>query len=90
MRLSINYQGRVQGVGFRFTAQEVVRRQPFPLTGWVRNEPDGSVQMELQGEPAAVEAALNDLHSIMSRNIRQTDRTTIPETSNEHAFTITY
>ncbi|MFT3684767.1 MAG: acylphosphatase [Phycisphaerales bacterium] len=88
MRLSINIRGRVQGVGFRATTREVVNRQPSRLTGWVRNEPDGSVQIELQGEARAIEAALNDLHSTMSHYIKSTTRTEIPETPNDQPFTI--
>ncbi|MDP1662504.1 MAG: acylphosphatase [Phycisphaerales bacterium] len=88
MRASITFRGRVQGVGFRFTAQAVVRRQPAPLTGWVRNEPDGSVQMELQGEPAAVEAAIAELQATMSRCIRTVDRTELGDVAGETAFVI--
>lgn len=46
-RLHICFKGQVQGVGFRWTARKVA--QSLDLTGWVRNEPDGSVTMELQG-----------------------------------------
>lgn len=46
--------GRVQGVGFRYSArQEAVRRN---LTGWVRNLPDGSVEVVCEGETARVDA----------------------------------
>jgi acylphosphatase len=88
VRLAINFQGRVQGVGFRFTAREIVTRHPAPLTGWVRNEQDGSVQMEIQGEPAAIETALTELQSAMSSNIKTTSRTEIPEVYNERMFSI--
>ena len=46
-RLRMRFVGEVQGVGFRWTARKVA--QELGLTGWVRNEPDGSVSMELQG-----------------------------------------
>ena len=46
-RLSLRFMGQVQGVGFRWTSQRVADRSG--CTGWVRNEPDGSVSMELQG-----------------------------------------
>jgi acylphosphatase len=45
--------GRVQGVGMRWYA--VTRAEKLGLDGWVRNSLDGSVDMEFQGEPAAVE-----------------------------------
>lgn len=46
-RLAIRFVGQVQGVGFRWTSRKVA--EELGLTGWVRNEPDGSVSMELQG-----------------------------------------
>lgn len=42
-------QGQVQGVGFRYRAQYAA--QSLGLTGWVRNEDDGSVTLEVQGSP---------------------------------------
>ncbi len=45
--------GRVQGVGFRWAAQEEARR--LGLAGWVQNEDTGSVTGLVQGDPAAVE-----------------------------------
>lgn len=51
--------GTVQGVGFRFTT----RRQALHLglTGWVRNEPDGSVALCAQGPEAAVDRLISFL-----------------------------
>ena len=51
-RLKLRFTGQVQGVGFRWTARHVANE--LGLTGWVRNEPDGSVSMELQGTTAQV------------------------------------
>ena len=53
-RLGLRFVGQVQGVGFRWTSREVART--LGLTGWVRNEPDGSVSAELQGPAEAVGA----------------------------------
>lgn len=53
-RLRLRFVGEVQGVGFRWTAMNVARE--LGLTGWVLNEDDGSVSMELQGEPSHVGA----------------------------------
>lgn len=47
VRYYISFKGRVQGVGFRWRAQTIAN--DLGLTGWVRNEYDGSVSMELQG-----------------------------------------
>ena len=47
-RVRVVFEGRVQGVGFRWTARSVALE--LGLTGWVRNEDDGyTVTMELQG-----------------------------------------
>jgi acylphosphatase len=46
--------GRVQGVNYRATARREAQR--LGLTGWVRNRDDGAVELEAEGEPAALEA----------------------------------
>jgi acylphosphatase len=52
-RLEASIYGRVQGVFFRDTTrQEAQRRQ---ITGWVRNETDGSVRVVAEGEQDALE-----------------------------------
>jgi acylphosphatase len=48
--------GRVQGVAFRASAVDEARRHG--LTGWVRNSPDGTVELEAQGDDAGVTALL--------------------------------
>lgn len=54
--------GRVQGVGFRYSALH--RAQELALTGWVRNGLDGrSVELEIQGSPASVERMTDWLRS---------------------------
>ncbi|MCX5789916.1 MAG: acylphosphatase [Elusimicrobia bacterium] len=44
--------GLVQGVGYRWFAMEAARS--CRVTGWVRNNPDGTVEAEAQGTPAAI------------------------------------
>jgi acylphosphatase len=51
-RLAIRFVGEVQGVGFRWTTRRLANS--LQLTGWVRNEWDGSVSMELQGTDAQI------------------------------------
>lgn len=47
VRKEIRFYGYVQGVGFRYRAQYAARG--CGVSGWVKNEPDGSVLMEAQG-----------------------------------------
>jgi len=55
-RVSARVRGRVQGVAYRVSAlREAIR---LGLTGWVQNEPDGSVRLEAQGELGRVDSLL--------------------------------
>jgi acylphosphatase len=70
----ILFHGRVQGVGFRFTAQQIAGQ--FTVHGFVRNLPDGSVELVVEGEPDQVVAFLTMLSRRMGRYI---DSQTITE-----------
>lgn len=92
-RCRIRYRGHVQGVGFRATTQRLARRRP--LTGWVRNEPDGSVLMEAQGPAAHVQGLLDDLREAMLSHITDEHRTDLSphdadalRAAGEHDFAI--
>jgi acylphosphatase len=52
----VRYSGHVQGVGFRYTAQSLAAR--YPVAGYVRNLPDGSVELVAEGEPGPVDEFL--------------------------------
>lgn len=55
-RLHAVIRGDVQGVGFRWFVVDAAR--PLGLRGWVRNRPDGSVELTAEGERAELEALL--------------------------------
>lgn len=67
IRRQYSFIGRVQGVGFRATARSIARG--FPVTGWVRNEPDNSVVLQVQGQEGDVAAFAAELLGVMARHI---------------------
>ena len=60
VRKHITFYGRVKGVGFRYTAKYMA--QSLGLTGWVCNESDGSVTMEIQGRGPMIDKLLVGLN----------------------------
>ena len=65
------YTGRVQGVGFRFTAVRIARR--YELVGFVKNLPTGQVEMVAQGHPDDVKDCLRDISETFGRGISDTE-----------------
>ena len=63
IRKRIIFHGRVQGVGFRYTAKHLANS--LGITGWVKNEWDGTVIMEVQGR----ETLINELLKGINRNL---------------------
>ena len=61
IRRLYTFHGRVQGVGFRYRASYAA--QALGLTGWVRNEYDGTVSMEVQGGKEAIERLIMQLQN---------------------------
>ena len=60
-RLHLFYTGRVQGVGFRFTAETTALS--LELTGWVKNLPDGRVEVICEGEEETLVHFLEKMRS---------------------------
>lgn len=85
-RISVLYSGKVQGVGFRATARAIALGHG--LSGWVRNEPDGTVQLEAQGPQGSVEAFLGDLRARMGRWIESSQVCPLPSRSESGPFEI--
>lgn len=88
MRRGYRFYGRVQGVGFRITAMRAANA--LGLTGWVRNEYDGSVSVEAQGSAAALGrflALIKDDYYIRVDDMEVSELDDVPE---EKHFRVRY
>jgi acylphosphatase len=64
------YEGRVQGVGFRYCVRQLACG--FEVTGWVQNLPDGRVEVQACGEAAELEGFLEAIReSELKAHIRR-------------------
>jgi len=86
-RAHVLYSGYVQGVGFRYTARSIASR--FPVTGWVRNLADGSVELEAQGEKEEVQEYLAALAARMGGHIRDAKTSWVGQTD-EDGFSVRF
>ena len=84
----IIYSGRVQGVGFRFTCQRIALR--YDLAGYVKNLPNGSVELLIQGHPEDVTDCLKDIADSFGRYIRDKNITNLPPNPAYIEFNITF
>ncbi len=84
----IIFAGRVQGVGFRFTAHRIAGRHG--LTGWVRNLPEGTVEMVAQGAAEDIDDCIRDIEQTFSGYIRETKAEEIPPDPRFSGFRITF
>ena len=86
IRRRIVLYGWVQGVGLRWRAKNAANT--LGVTGWVRNNFDGSVTMELQGTEAQLDGVLLAVERgsyVKIENMRVKD---LPVTEDEHGFTV--
>ena len=73
MRAHFFYSGRVQGVGFRFTAEKFALE--LDLKGWVRNLPDGRVEIVCEGERSVIDLFSEKIRgSALGPHIRNVSR----------------
>ena len=84
IRRHIRFYGWVQGVGFRYRARHAA--QLHGCTGWVRNEWDGSVSMEIQGAEEAIDRVILAIETGRYIRIENMDSRTIPTDPEERSF----
>ena len=68
----IIYTGHVQGVGFRYTVRSLARR--YPVKGYVKNLPDGSVELVVQGRLDAADGLVAEVARQFEGNIHHCER----------------
>jgi len=86
-RLKIFYSGRVQGVGFRYTAKTVAAG--FEITGSVRNLPDGRVELVAEGARKELESFRTAIHDAGLAGFIHDESVTWDDAQNEfHSFEI--
>jgi len=70
-RAHLFYGGRVQGVGFRYTVESLA--MALDLTGWVKNLPDGRVELVCEGPRDKIEALVGQIgESFLGPQIKKT------------------
>lgn len=87
-RYKLQFYGSVQGVGFRYTARHVANM--YRLTGYVRNEYDGSVTCEVQGEQDAIDEFIRTLSRGRFIDISYIDKTVMDIIEDERSFDVRY
>jgi len=72
------FTGRVQNVGFRYTVKDLARA--FDVRGWVKNLADGSVELQVMGEPGEVTSFIREIaeESNVAHHVKSVMTETIP------------
>ena len=82
------FSGRVQGVGFRYTTKDLARG--FEVCGWVKNLPEGTVELQVMGEEDEVESFIKEIaeESNVAHHIRFLTAEEIPVLEGVNGFRI--
>jgi acylphosphatase len=84
----IIFIGRVQGVGFRYTSFNIAKR--YQLVGFIRNLPDGTVEMVAQGPDDDICACIRDIKEYFETYVSDTRILEIPLRPKYTEFKITF
>jgi acylphosphatase len=88
VRSHIFYSGAVQGVGFRYTAQRFART--LKVNGWVKNLPDGRVEMMAEGPRERIDNLIYKIDQHHGDKIQNKDVDWINDSRGFNDFIITY
>ena len=87
-RRELVFSGHVQGVGFRATAASLARRHS--VRGFVRNLPDGSVEIIVEGAAPAIARFVDEVRAVFSNHIRDERDSQKPATGEFVDFQVRY
>ena len=87
-RVEVEYSGRVQGVGFRFTAERFAR--DYGILGYVRNLYNGGVELVAEGEEQKLKDFLEGLRFDLDNYIEHCSQNWFDPTGEFQSFTIRY
>jgi acylphosphatase len=85
-RRTIHFAGRVQGVGFRYTARSIALQHD--VSGYVRNLPDGRVELVLEGADSEIDRVMEEILRKMSAFVRGVTAQSAPATGEYDQFSI--
>lgn len=88
VRMRYRFSGFVQGVGFRYEAAMTARQ--LKLTGWARNESDGSVTVEIEGGMRHIQEFLRVMQAVPRFRITDIQAEELPVSGDETAFKTKY
>ncbi len=84
LRQRIVFHGWVQGVGFRYWARHAASLHG--ATGWVRNDPEGTVTMEIQGTQEQIDKVIAAINNGRFISIDRMDVKSLPVIEEERSF----
>ena len=88
IRKEFHFEGNVQNIGFRFEVQS--HAKPLGITGYAKNNDDGTVTAQLQGNLEDINRVISDLHNIDRIQIDSMTEKEIPLDYYEKDFSIIY
>ena len=88
IRKEFHFEGNVQNIGFRFEIQS--HAKPLGITGYAKNNDDGTVTAQLQGNLEDINRVISDLHNIDRIQIDSMTEKEIPLDYYENDFIILY
>ena len=82
------FSGRVQGVGFRYTARSIAAS--YHVTGFVKNLPDGRVYLVVEGTTAEIRKYLREIEAELGHCIAAVNETVLPYTGGFADFEVRF